>query len=518
MASHDVEATAPVLLELQEITKRFPGVLANDRISLSVREGEIHALVGENGAGKTTLMNILYGLDQPDGGRVVWRGRAVVVRGPGTALRLGVGMVHQHFMLLPPFTVLENVILGAEPARAGVVALREARARVARLADQYGLDLDLDARVEALSVGEQQRVEILKALYRGAQLLILDEPTAVLVPQEVRELFRNLRRLRDQGRTIIFISHKLDEVLEIAGRITVLRRGRVIDTVEAPRAGPAMLAELMVGRPVLMNVSRSPAPPGAARLEVRGLSVEGAGGRLRVRDVSFSVRAGEIYAIAGVQGNGQTELVESIVGLRAAAAGRILVAGRDVTALSVAARRAAGLAHIPEDRHRLGLVLPMSARENLILGHHRRAAFTGGLLLDDRAVDRFAAARCREYDIRLAGRATPALALSGGNQQRLVVAREFAFTPIVLIAAQPTRGLDVGATEFVYRTLQRIKAQGLAVLLVSVDLEEVLALADRIAVLYNGRIAGEFRREDADAAALGLYMTGGGPPAEPAVP
>jgi len=518
MVPQDAESTAPVLIELQEITRRFPGLLANDRVSLSVREQEIHALVGENGAGKTTLMNILYGLDQPDGGRVVWRGRAVVVRGPGTALRLGVGMVHQHFMLLPPFTVLENVILGAEPARAGVVALREARARVARLADQYGLDLDLDARVEALSVGEQQRVEILKVLYRGAQLLILDEPTAVLGPQEVRALFRNLRRLRDQGRTIIFISHKLDEVLGIADRITVLRRGRVIGTVQAAAARPPMLAEMMVGRPVLMHVPRSPAMPGAARLEVAGLSVSGAGGRLRVREVSFSVRAGEIYAIAGVQGNGQTELVESIVGLRPSAAGRILLAGQDVTALSVAARRAAGMAYIPEDRHRLGLVLAMSARENLILGHHRRDAFTGGLLLDDRAVDRFAAARCREYDIRLAGRATPALALSGGNQQRLVVAREFAFTPIVLIAAQPTRGLDVGATEFVYRRLHQIKDRGLAVLLVSVDLEEALALADRIAVLYNGRIAGEFRRGEADAATLGLYMAGGGPQAGRAVP
>jgi len=510
--------SAPPILELHEITKRFPGVLANDRISLNVRAGEIHALVGENGAGKTTLMSILYGLYQPDAGQVLWRGRPVGIRSSSAALELGIGMVHQHFMLIPPFTVLENVILGAEPVRAGVVALAQARARVARLAELHGFDLELDARVGRLSVGEQQRVEILKVLYRGAQLLILDEPTAVLVPQEVRELFRNLRHLRDQGRTIIFISHKLDEVLEIADRITVLRRGRVIETVEAPCAGPAMLAEMMVGRPVLMNVSRSPAPSGAVRLEVQGVSVEGAGGRRRVRDVSFSVRAGEIYAIAGVQGNGQAELVESIVGLRPAAAGRILVAGRDVTALSVAARRAAGLAHIPEDRHRLGLVLPMSARENLILGHHRREAFTGGLLLDDRAVDRFAAQRCREYDIRLAGPATPALALSGGNQQRLVIAREFAFTPIVLIAAQPTRGLDVGATELVYRRLQRIKEQGLAVLLVSFDLEEVLALADRIAVLYNGRIAGEFRHEDADAATLGLYMTGGGPPARQAAP
>jgi len=427
-------------------------------------------------------------------------------------------MVHQHFMLIPPFTVLENVILGAEPVRAGVIALAEARARVARLADQHGFDLNLDARVETLSVGEQQGVEILKVLYRGAQLLILDEPTAVLVPQEVRELFRNLRRLRAQGRTLIFISHKLDEVLEIADRITVLRQGRVVETVETASATPSRLAEMMVGRPVLLQVPRSPAHPGGARLAVQDLSVEGEEGRLRIRDVSFNVRAGEVYAIAGVQGNGQAELVEAIVGLRRAVTGRILLDGRDITTLSVADRRRAGLAHIPEDRHRRGLVLAMSTRENLILGHQRRKDFSGALLLDERAVDRFAVERCREYDIRVPGPATPALALSGGNQQRLVIAREFAFHPTLLIAAQPTRGLDVGATEFVYRRLLQIKEQGLAVLLVSVDLDEVLALADRVAVLYGGRIAGEFRREDADAATLGLHMTGGGPQRGQAVP
>ena len=501
----------PPIIELREITKRFPGVLANDRISLSVRAGEIHALVGENGAGKTTLMSVLYGLYQPDAGQVLWRGRPVVIRDSGTALRLGIGMVHQHFMLVPPFTVLENVILGAEPVWTGVVALAQARARVAQIAAQHGFDLDLDVRVDTLSVGEQQRVEILKVVYRGAQLLILDEPTAVLVPQEVRELVRNLRRLREQGRTLIFISHKLGEVMEIADRITVLRHGRVIGTVETPAATPPLLAEMMVGRPVVLHVPRSPTLPGPPCLDVQELCVQGEPGRLRIRDVSFHVRAGEVYAIAGVQGNGQAELVEAIVGLRRAAAGRILLDGRDITTLSVAGRRAAGLAHIPEDRQQRGLVLAMSTRENLILGHHRREAFGRGFLLDERAVDRFAAERCREYDVRVPGPGTPALALSGGNQQRLVIAREFAFAPALLVAAQPTRGLDVGATEFVYRRLVQIKEQGLAVLLVSVDLDEVLALADRIAVLYNGRIAGEFRREDADAATLGLYMTGGRP-------
>jgi general nucleoside transport system ATP-binding protein len=508
----------PPIIELREITKRFPGVLANDRISLNVRAGEIHALVGENGAGKTTLMSILYGLYQPDAGQVLWQGRPVEIRNPSVALQLGIGMVHQHFMLIPPFTVLENVILGAEPARAGVVAQAQARDAVLRLARQNGFDLDPDARVETLSVGEQQRVEILKVLYRGARLLILDEPTAVLVPQEVRELFQSLRRLREQGRTIIFISHKLDEVLEIADRITVLRQGRVIDTVDAASATPAALAEMMVGRPVLLRAPRSSGRPGAPRLEVQDLSVEGEQGRLSVHDVSFHVRAGEVYAIAGVQGNGQSELVEAIVGLRRAAAGRILLEDRDITTLSVAGRRTAGVAHIPEDRQRRGLVLGMSIRENLALGHHRREAFSGRFLLDERAVDRFADRCLSDYDIRVPGLGIPALALSGGNQQRLVVAREFAFTPTLLIAAQPTRGLDVGATEFVYRKLVQIKEQGLAVLLVSLDLDEVLALADRIAVLYNGRIAGEVRREEADAVTLGLYMTGGRPQAGPARP
>ncbi len=511
-------ASEPPIIELREITKRFPGVLANDRISLSVRAGEIHALVGENGAGKSTLMSILYGLYQPDAGQLLWRGRPVVIRNPSVALQLGIGMVHQHFMLIPPFTVLENVILGAEPARAGVIAQAEARAAVRQLALQHEFDLDVDARVETLSVGEQQCVEILKVLYRGARLLILDEPTAVLVPQEVRALFQNLRRLREQGRTLIFISHKLDEVLEIADRITVLRQGRVIDTVDAASATPAALAEMMVGRPVLLQAPRSPARPGARRLEVQDLSVEGERGRRSVHGVSFAVRAGEVYAIAGVQGNGQSELVEAIVGLRRAAAGRILLEGRDITTLSVAGRRAAGLAHIPEDRQRRGLVLSMSTRENLILGHHRREAVSGRLLLDERAVDRLADRSISDYDVRVPGVGTPALALSGGNQQRVVIAREFAFTPTLLIAAQPTRGLDVGSIEFVYRKLVQIKEQGLAVLLVSLDLDEVLALADRIAVLYNGRIAGEFRREEADAVTLGLYMTGGGPRAGQATP
>ena len=501
--------TAPPLLALDGITKRFPGVVANDRVSFDVREGEIHAIVGENGAGKTTLMNILYGLHQPDEGRMLWRGAPVRLAGPRAALARGIGMVHQHFMLIPRFSVVENIILGAEPARGGVIDVAQARDRVRRLAAQCGFGLEPDLRVEALSVGVQQQVEILKVLYRGAELLILDEPTAVLVPQEVADLFINLRRLRGQGRTIIFISHKLDEVLEIADRITVLRRGRVVGTVQAGAASKPALAEMMVGRPVLMRLQRPEVIPGPACLEVQRLVVPGPAGRLRVRKISFGVRAGEIYALAGVEGNGQSELVEAIIGLRPAQAGRILLDGRDITGLDVEHRRTTGLAYIPEDRQLQGLVLPMSVADNLILGHLDQDAFLDGPLLDERAVETFATERVRDYDVRVPSIATPALALSGGNQQKVVIAREFAFTPRALIASQPTRGLDIGASEFVYTKLLQAKAEGLAVLLVSADLDELFTLADRIGVVFNGELVAEFTAGEVDATELGVCMTGG---------
>ncbi|HEX2646624.1 MAG TPA: ABC transporter ATP-binding protein [Candidatus Dormibacteraeota bacterium] len=510
--------TAPPLLTLHGITKRFPGVVANDRVSFEVRAGEIHAVVGENGAGKTTLMNILYGLYQPDDGQILWRGAPAQLTTPRAALELGIGMVHQHFMLIPRFTVAENIILGAEPARGTVIDFGQARDRVWRLTTQYGFGLEPDLRVQALSVGAQQQVEILKVLYRGAELLILDEPTAVLVPQEVTDLFANLRRLREQGRTIIFISHKLDEVLEIADRITVLRRGQVVGTLQAAAASKAALAEMMVGRPVLMQLRRREVAPGPACLEVQHLSVLGPTGRLRVRDMSFGVRSGEIYAIAGVEGNGQSELVEAIVGLRPAQAGRILLVGGDITALDVERRRAIGLAYIPEDRHLQGLVLPMSVAENLILGHLDQDAFLDGPFLDERAVAAFAAERVRDYDVRVPSISTPALALSGGNQQKVVIAREFAFAPTALIAAQPTRGLDIGASEFVYEKLLRAKADGLAVLLVSADLDELFTLADRIGVVFNGELVAEFGRGEVDATELGVCMTGGKRPPSGATP
>jgi len=498
-------------IELHGITKHFPGVTANDQVDLTVRTGEIHAIVGENGAGKSTLMRILYGLYQPDAGTITVKGRPATIDGPRAALAHGIGMVHQHFMLIPVFTVAENVILGNEPTTGiGRLRLREAEAEIAELCRRHGFALDPAAKVEALSVGEQQRVEIIKVLYRGAELLILDEPTAVLVPQEVDELFANLRRLKEQGKTIIFISHKLDEVLEISDRITVLRRGRVVGTVEAAATTKPQLAEMMVGRPVLLELAHPPVSRGEARLEARAVTVATGVGRRRhpVRHVSLSVHAGEIYGIAGVEGNGQTELVEALVGLRPIVTGQLLIEGRDVTQQSARAIRLMGVAHIPEDRHRRGLALPMAVWENMILGHHYRDDFVNGLLVDRPAVDRFVAQRVRDYDIRVADTDAPALALSGGNQQKVIVAREFSFAPRVLVAAQPTRGLDIGATEFVQRQLLAARAGGMAVLLVSAWLEEILSLADRIGVMYGGELVAEFERGQVSAAELGLYMTG----------
>jgi simple sugar transport system ATP-binding protein len=495
-------------IELRGISKRFPGVVANDRIALAVRRGEIHALVGENGAGKSTLMKILYGLYQPDEGEIHVHGAPVRIDSPRRALDLGIGMVHQHFMLIPVFTVAENVILGAEPTAGLRLSLDEGVRRIEALTRQYEFALNPRERVADLSVGEQQRVEIIKVLYRGAELLILDEPTAVLVPQEVGELFKNLRRLREQGKTIIFISHHLNEVLEIADRITVLRGGQVVGTVAAAATNRAQLAEMMVGRPVLLQIERPDIPPADVRLSVQRLVVRGARGRPVVRQVSLQVRRGEIYGIAGVQGNGQTELVEAIVGLRPAADGIITVDAEDVTHAGVRAIKAMGVAHIPEDRHRRGLVLPMEVRENLILGHHRHLQFTNGPLLDLRAIDGFARERIRAYDVRVPSPATPALALSGGNQQKVIVAREFAFAPRVLVAAHPTRGLDIGATEFVEQQLIAAKSQGMAVLLISADLDEVLTLSDRVGVMYKGELVAEFAHGAVTPQELGLYMTG----------
>ncbi|HCJ11353.1 MAG TPA: ABC transporter ATP-binding protein [Clostridiales bacterium] len=498
--------TTPVL-QLQGITKRFPGVVANDRVTFDVGAGEIHAVVGENGAGKSTLMKIVTGLYPPDEGCIIFKGRPVAFRSPGQAIAAGIGIVHQHFMLVDAFTVAENVILGAEPARLGVIDPKTSVRQVSELCDRFGLKVDPAARVEDISVGEQQRVEILKVLYRGAEVIILDEPTAVLVPQEVEELFEHLMALKGQGKTVIFISHKLDEVLRVADVITVLRQGRVVGTVPAAEVTRERLAEMMVGRPVLFDLKRGPAAPGGVVLSVEGLtSVNGS--RAVLDDLSLEVRAGEIYGLAGVEGNGQTELAEAIMGLRPVTGGRVTLLGEDVTNLSTGEVRRRRVAYIPEDRHRRGLVLPMTVWENVILGVHRSPEFSRGGRLLFRSILSSTEEAVRRFDVRLASVLAPAQTLSGGNQQKLILAREFRGDPGFILASQPTRGLDIGATEFVRQELLNARDRGAAVLLISADLEEVLSISDRIGVIYNGHIQAEFGRDEADPRTLGAYMTG----------
>ncbi|WP_264843816.1 ABC transporter ATP-binding protein [Caldinitratiruptor microaerophilus] len=499
-------AAAPVI-QVRGLTKRFPGITANDRVDLDVFPGEVHALVGENGAGKSTLVKILTGLYQPDAGEIRVGGKPVRIDGPRRAIALGIGVVHQHFMLIPRFTVVENIVLGAEVGRHGLLDWAAARERVRAVCRQYDFSLDPDAVVAGLSVGEQQRVEILKMLLRGAETLILDEPTAVLAPQEVDELFRNLARLREQGKAIVLIAHKLEEVLRIADRITVLRRGRVVGTVPAASTTAAALAQMMVGRPVLLQRQKEPVRPGGVLLEVQELVVPGRGGQPAVRDVSLHVREGEIYGLTGIEGNGQTELVEAIVGLRRPLAGHVRLAGRDVAGLSVREIRSLGVAYIPEDRHRRGMVLPMAAWENLILGRHRTRFTRRGLLAVAGAAEH-ARRLAAEYDIRLSSVDLPALSLSGGNQQKLILARELTDSPRLIVASQPTRGLDVGATEFVERQLLAARAAGKAVLLTSADLDQVLSLADRVGVMYGGQLVAEFRPDEVDPAEVGRYMLG----------
>jgi general nucleoside transport system ATP-binding protein len=497
------------LLELRGITKRFPGVLANDNVSFDLAPGEVHALLGENGAGKSTLMNILYGLYTPDEGQILLRGQPIELGSTKSAIEHGIGMVHQHFMLIPVMTVAENIVLAMEPRRAGVLLdYNQARRRVRELSTQFGLAVDPGARIDSITVGQQQRVEIVKALYRGAKLLILDEPTAVLTPQEAHELFEVVRSLRAQGTSIIFISHKLNEVLEIADRITVLRRGKVVETVPAAGATEEGLARLMVGRDVLLRVDKQPSQPGEPLLVVDHVEAVDDRGLEAVRDVSLEVRAGEIVGIAGVDANGQSELIEAITGLRSVRSGRVLVDGVDVTGASAREKLDHGMAHIPEDRHRRGLVLPFSLAENLALRDYRKRPSSRLGFLSPRRLTARARALLEEYDVRGGTPETPAGALSGGNQQKVVIAREISSEPKVLIAAQPTRGLDVGAIEFVHRRLVEQRDAGRAVLLVSLELEEILSLSDRILVFYEGRIAGEFP-PTATEEELGLAMTGG---------
>jgi simple sugar transport system ATP-binding protein len=499
---------APVL-ELRGITKQFPGVLANDHIDFDLRDGEVHALLGENGAGKSTLMSILYGLYTADSGEIFMDGKPVTISSPKHAIELGIGMVHQHFMLIPVMTVTENIVLAQEPRHAGVLLDYDAAEdRVRELSTTFGLAVDPHARIEGITVGQQQRVEILKALYRGAEILILDEPTAVLTPPEAKELFEIIESLKSQGKSIVFISHKLNEVLEISDRISVLRRGKLIETIDREGATEAGLARSMVGREVLLRVEKKKATPGKLLLKVEDLVVRDDRGLEAVRGVSFEVHAGEIVGIAGVDGNGQSELIDALAGLRHVTSGRILVGDEDLTRATAREALDAGIGHIPEDRHRRGLVLDFNLAENLVLHDYGKQPFSRFGWLNPRRWISWARGLLKEFDVRGGGPTTRSGSLSGGNQQKVVIAREVSRNPQVLIAAQPTRGLDVGAIEFVHRRLVEQQDAGKAVLLVSLELEEVLSLSDRILVLYEGQIVAEFA-PDVSEEEIGLAMIGG---------
>jgi general nucleoside transport system ATP-binding protein len=498
-------------VEMRGITKRFGEVVANRNLNIAVRDRSIHAIIGENGAGKSTAMNILYGFYNPDEGEILIDGQPRAVRTPSDAIALGLGMVHQHFMLVEPLTVTENIILGAEPTAGLAIDYKKARQRVREISEQYGLRINPDATVATLSVGQQQRVEILKTLYRGARILILDEPTAVLTPQEVYEMFAILRGLREQGKTIIIITHKLQEVLALSDNITVMRDGEVVGNLPTAEATAEGLARMMVGREVLLRVNKADAHPGDAVLSVNNLTLKNSDGSAALEEVSFTVRGGETLGIAGVEGNGQTELIEILAGLRPATSGDVRLNGQPLDSLDPHERKRRGIAHIPEDRHRRGLLLPFDLAGNSILGLHRDPPISGALLLHQKVINERAARLVKEYDVRPPNIALAAGALSGGNQQKLIVAREFDIRPKLLLVSQPTRGVDIGATEFIHRKLIELRDAGGAVLLVSAELEEVLSLSDRVIVLYEGRIVGEVDPKTVSEEEIGLMMTGGKP-------
>ncbi|MGW7479295.1 ABC transporter ATP-binding protein [Nonomuraea muscovyensis] len=521
-------ATAPPAVRLEGITKRFPGVVANHDIRITVEPGTVHAIVGENGAGKSTLMKILYGMQKPDEGTISVNGEERSFRTPSDAIAAGIGMVHQHFMLADNFTVLENIVLGAEPTTIGVLDGAGARRRIEALASGHGLHVDPDRLVEDLGVGDRQRVEILKVLYRGARILILDEPTAVLVPQEVEELFANLRELKAGGLTVIFISHKLDEVLSIADAITVIRRGTTVASVDPREVNARQLAELMVGSELPTPETRESTVTDTVELKVSGLTMEAEGfrpapkgvpvaqyvdrlrqegRRLLLDDVSFEIHRGEILGIAGVEGNGQSELIEAIMGIRPVQ-GEITLGDEDISGWTTLRRREAGIGYIPEDRHRQGLLLEASLWENRVLGHQTRKPARKGPWIDRRASKADTARIIEEYDVRTPGVDTLALALSGGNQQKLIVGREMSGEPRFLIAAHPTRGVDVGAQAAIWDHLRNARAAGLAVLLISADLDELIGLSDTLRVIYRGRLVARLDPSDVTPERLGGYMTG----------
>lgn len=499
------------IIEMLHITKEFPGILANDDVTLQLKKGEIHALLGENGAGKSTLMSVLFGLYQPEKGEIRKNGVKVEIKDPNDATALGIGMVHQHFKLVDIFSVIDNIILGAEPARYGFLTKAEARKRVMALSEKYGLKVDPDAKIEDITVGMQQRVEILKMLYRDNEILIFDEPTAVLTPQEIDELMGIMKELAKEGKSILFITHKLNEIMAVADRCTVLRKGKYIGTVDVKNTTKEQLSEMMVGRNVKFSVDKAASAPKEVVLEVENLHVKS---RIHKKDavsgVSFDVRAGEIVCIAGIDGNGQTELVYGITGLEKVESGKILLCGKDITDATIRNRSKAGMSHIPEDRHKHGLVLDYSLEQNMVLQRYFEPQFGKHGFIDFKAVREYADGLAEEFDVRSGqGVKTVVRSMSGGNQQKAIVARELDREHKLLIAVQPTRGLDVGAIENIHNRIVRSRDEGSAVLLVSLELDEVMNLSDRILVMYEGEIVGEFDPKTTTVQELGLYMSGG---------
>lgn len=496
------------VVQLKGITKRFPGLVANDSINFELKKGEIHALLGENGAGKSTLMNILFGLYQPDEGEIWINGKQTVIDGASKAIELGIGMVHQHFKLVQPFTVAENIVLGNEPKKGMTINYKLANQKVKEISERYGLKVDPQMRIQDITVGMQQRVEILKTLYRGAEIVIFDEPTAVLTVQEIEELIEIIRNLAAEGKSIIIITHKLKEVMALSDSVTVIRRGKVIRTVKTSETSERELAELMVGRDVNFKVEKSKQEAGEVVLSVDNLRMKGDHSKMALDGTSFHVRAGEIFGIAGVDGNGQSELIYAITGMRKVQNGKVSLNGQDMTNKTPRAISTAGVGHIPEDRHKHGLVLDFTLSENMILNTYFNPEFGKSGFIDYKAMDELADRLVKEFDVRTSGIHTHARALSGGNQQKAIIARELNKNPNLIIAVQPTRGLDIGAIEFVHKRLVEARNEGKAVLLVSFELDELYALSDRIAVMYEGKLVGEVDADHRDDEQLGLLMAG----------
>ncbi len=496
------------IIELKNIVKRFGKVLANNNINIAVRKGEVHAIVGENGAGKSTLMKILYGLYHPDEGQIIINGETIVKNSPKNAVKNGIGMVHQHFMLIPPLTVAENVILGMETSKGLFVDINTANERIKKLSDDFNLHIDPSKKIEDLSVGENQRVEIIKVLYRGANILILDEPTAVLTPKEVEDFFKVIKSLIAQGKTVIIITHKLDEIMEISDRITIIKHGETVDTINTKDTSPKEIARMMVGRDVLLQAEKKVAQTGKVILDVKNLSVAKSKDILALDNLNFEIKAGEVLGFAGVEGNGQTELIEALMGLNTEKikSGKILLEGNDLSNSLTKERLEQGFSHIPEDRHKRGLVLEYQNSDNLILGQHHNFTRTG--LLDRIGIGEHSESLIKEFDVRPPHKEVLSGGLSGGNQQKIIIAREFFRKFKFLIAAQPTRGVDIGAIEFIHKQIIKARDEGKAILLVSAELNEIISLSDRIAVLYKGKIVKIVDADKTNKNELGMYMTG----------